>query len=417
MTYDIIIIGGGAAGLAAAQAAYDPNLAILIIEKERHLGGILNQCIHNGFGLEVFQEELTGPEYADRFIKTLPSEIKFLLHTTVLDIIKETHLHVVVSNQATGRMVLETKALIVTSGCYEKTRGAVELPGERPKGVMSAGSAQRYLNMDGYLVGKKIFIVGSGDIGLIMARRMSLEGAHVLGVAEIMPYSNGLNRNIVQCLHDFDIPLYISHKVVDIKGKDVLESIGIQQVDAHFNVIPGTLKSFAVDTLLLSVGLIPDIALFDSIQPQIDPLTKSMVIDQHYESSIPGLFIAGNALHVHDLVDYVTIESQKAGQAAKDYVQNKRQNKQTIVIKKDTLIRYVVPQTLDYNNLFSDIELLLRVTKPMAKAVFSIVQNKEVILRKPVLHLVPSEMVKLTIKKELLQAHQEIEVRIKEVVA
>lgn len=415
MKYDIVIIGGGAAGLAAAQSAYDPGLSILIIEKEEHLGGILNQCIHTGFGLEVFQEELTGPEYADRFIKTLPKEITFLLHTTVLDIIKKTNIEIVVSNQETGRQILETKALIITSGCYEKTRGAVELPGERPRGVMSAGSAQRYLNMDGYLVGKKIFIVGSGDIGLIMARRMSLEGASVLGVAEIMPYSNGLNRNIVQCLHDFDIPLYVSHKVVDIKGKDVLEKISIQQVDAHFNAIPGTIKSFEVDTLLLSVGLIPDITLFDSIQPLLDPLTKSMVVDQHYESSIPGIFIAGNALHVHDLVDYVTLESQKAGVSAKDYVQNQRKEKQIIAVKKADLIRYVVPQVVDYNYLLSDIELLLRVNKPMAKAIFSVVQNQQVILKKSALYLVPSEMVKLIIKKGLVRPHHEIMVQVQEV--
>lgn len=415
--YDIIIIGAGAAGLAAAASAHDSKLSLLLIEKEPHLGGILNQCIHTGFGLEVFQEELTGPEYAHRFVENLPSQIEILLATTVLDIKKDVYFELKVSNMQSGFQTLQSKAIIITSGCYERTRGAIELPGERPKGVMTAGSAQRYLNIDGFLVGKKIFIVGSGDIGLIMARRMTLEGAQVLGVAEIMPYSNGLNRNIVQCLHDFDIPLFLSHKVVDVQGKDSLQQISIQEVDNQYNGIPGTLKAFDVDALLLSVGLIPDIALFDSIHPVIDRVTRSMVVDQHYESSIPGLFIAGNALHVHDLVDYVTLESQKAGLFARHFVEGHFQEKRCVPLQKTGLVRYLVPQIIDTANINGDVEVLLRVVKPLPQAILRITTPSNNLQTKRLMHLMPAEMMKVVLKQEWLGTEEPITIDIEEVIA
>jgi len=266
MTKDIVIVGGGSAGLAAALGASRSNLDILVIEREKELGGILNQCIHNGFGLHIFKEELTGPEYAAKYIDSfLAKKISFLLHTTVIEIEKTDIFKITVSSLAKGLTVIYAKSLILSSGCYERTRGSILLPGERPKGIVLAGSAQRYLDIDGYLVGKRVFILGSGDIGLIMARRMVLQGAQVLGVAEIMPYSNGLTRNIVQCLNDFDIPLFLSHTVTNIIGKDNLEKIVIQKVDKDLKPIINTEKPFSVDTLLLSIGLIPDVSLVDSL--------------------------------------------------------------------------------------------------------------------------------------------------------
>jgi len=350
---DVCIIGGGAAGLSAALEAYDPKLNILIIEREKQFGGILNQCIHNGFGLHVFNEELTGPEYATRLLdEVLQKDIAYLLDTTVTDIKKETNFTVFATNITNGPIEIISKTVILTTGCYERTRGHISIPGDRPKGIMTAGSAQRYLNIDGYLVGQDVFILGSGDIGLIMARRMTLEGANVLGVAELMPHSNGLTRNVVQCLHDFDIPLYLSHTVVDVKGKERLEEITIQAVDQHRNLVPGTKKVFKVDTLLLSVGLIPDVKLFDSLTVDVDPITKSAIVSQNLESSVSGLFISGNSLHVHDLVDDVTIESKKAGHYAKNYVLNHKETKsQNQFVKIDQHIQHIIPQLIDFNDI------------------------------------------------------------------
>ena len=397
MKTDLAIIGGGAAGLAAALSAHDPNINILVIEREKTLGGILNQCIHNGFGLQVFKEELTGPEYASRFVKSfLEKKIEFLLDTTIIDIVKKDHFTLSASSFEKGIFNVEAKAVIISSGCYERTRGAVQIPGERPKGIMPAGSAQRYLNMDGYLVGKKVFILGSGDIGLIMARRMTLEGAKVLGVAELMPYSNGLTRNIVQCLHDFDIPLYLSHTVTNIKGRDILEQITIQEVDSKYQPIPGTEKTFDVDTLLLSIGLIPDVSLFDSLSMKKSPVTKSAIVDQHYEASVSGLFVCGNALHVHDLVDCVTKESEKAGTFAKEYVLNhfkNEKNLQEVIVGEN--VRYVVPQLIDFNNLDKPIEFAFRVTKKMEQGIFRVMQNNQVIKTKKAKYIAPAEMEKM----------------------
>jgi len=391
---DIVIIGGGAAGMAAALSAYDEHTNILIIEREAILGGILNQCIHNGFGLHMFKEELTGPEYASRFIEELKKHpIDVMLSTTVLDIRKDDVFHLTMTSEVHGYVQVDAKAVIISSGCYERTRGAIMLPGERPKGIMPAGSAQRYLNMEGYLVGKRIFILGSGDIGLIMARRMTLEGAKVLGVAEIMPYSNGLTRNVVQCLHDFDIPLYLSHTVTDIVGHDILEKITIQQVDSNFNAIAGTEKTFEVDTLLLSIGLIPDIALFDGISMKKSPITKSAVVDQTLMTDIDGLFVCGNALHVHDLVDWVSEEGKKAGYYAKSFV---HKTEKTTPFYQEVLrskwIRYTVPHHIDYHQSEKDITLSFRVTQKMEKGIFKVMQNDQMIVSKKASHIVPAEM-------------------------
>lgn len=404
MTKDIVIVGGGSAGLAAALGASRSNLDILVIEREKELGGILNQCIHNGFGLHIFKEELTGPEYAAKYIDSfLAKKISFLLHTTVIEIEKTDIFKITVSSLAKGLTVIYAKSLILSSGCYERTRGSILLPGERPKGIVLAGSAQRYLDIDGYLVGKRVFILGSGDIGLIMARRMVLQGAQVLGVAEIMPYSNGLTRNIVQCLNDFDIPLFLSHTVTNIIGKDNLEKIVIQKVDKDLKPIINTEKTFSVDTLLLSIGLIPDVSLVDSLGLDFSQTTKSVIVDQNYETNVSGLFVCGNALHVHDLVDYVTIESEKAGFSASAYVLGERKaNRNPHKIITSDLVKYVVPQLIDFSNLENDVELSFRVTKKIRKSVFQIVQNNKIIQTQKANYSAPAEMEKMTLKIENL---------------
>lgn len=402
ITKDLVIIGAGAAGLAAALSAKDQKLDILVIERNQELGGILNQCIHNGFGLHMFKEELTGPEYAHRFIERLHEEnIDIMFSTTVIDIKKENNFILTLSSEHHGYQQMYARSIIIASGCYERTRGAIQIPGTRPKGIMPAGSAQRYLNIDGYLVGQKVFILGSGDIGLIMARRMTLEGAQVLGVAEIMPYSNGLTRNIVQCLDDFDIPLYLSHTVTEIRGKDSLEGITIMHVDEQLKPILGTEKHFEVDTLLLSIGLIPDISLFDSLTMEKSPLTKSALVDQRLMTSVEGLFICGNALHVHDLVDWVSKEGENAGRYAKEYLLNNTQQQkiyQNIHIGDN--IRYCVPQKLNMHHITEPITLSFRVTKKMVSGIFKVIQDDHIIATKKAKYIAPAEMEMMTIKPE-----------------
>lgn len=410
MKVDILIIGGGASGVSAAIKAHHQDLKILIVEREDLLGGILNQCIHNGFGVHLFKEELTGPEYARKLEKFLTEDVLIYKNTSVVKIEKEKGIFTVsLSSEDRGLEVINAKAVIMSSGAYERTRGQIRLPGKRLKGIMTAGSAQRYLNIDGYLVGKRVFILGSGDIGLIMARRMTLEGAKVLGVAELMPYSNGLNRNIAQCLEDFDIPLYLSHTVSQTYGETSLEGLDISEVDSNYQVIKGSEKHFEVDTLLLSVGLIPEITIANNLGLKIDPLTRSASVNQNYLSSIDGLFFAGNALHIHDLVDYVSKESELAGERARMYVLNnftKARNEKEIL--RNELIRYTVPQVVDFDNLTHNFDISFRSKIKATLAVFRLKQDGVVIKEKRARHVVPAEMEKFTVELEDLISTNEL---------
>ena len=348
--FELIVIGGGPAGLAAACRAWEDGLRrILVVERDKELGGILNQCIHNGFGLHRFQEELTGPEYAGRFLEMLRATgVQVQLDTMALQLVPgqagAPHTVHCVSAQH-GYQVLETAAVVLAMGCRERTRGAIAIPGERPSGIFTAGTAQRYLNMEGYMVGRRVVILGSGDIGLIMARRMSLEGAKVLACVELMPYSSGLTRNIVQCLQDYGIPLYLSHTVTGIRGHDRLEQVTVSRVDEQRMPIPGTEMVFECDTLLLSVGLIPENELTRQAGICMDTRTGGAVVYENMETSVPGIFACGNVVHVHDLVDYVSAESERAGAAAASYVQAARRADSAVLeVKNGTGVSYTVPQ-------------------------------------------------------------------------
>lgn len=362
MKYDLVIIGGGPAGLSAAHAAWEDGCrSICIVERDRELGGILNQCIHNGFGLHYFKEELTGPEYAGRFINMLGnSGVDVRLDAMVLEITDEKNVHIVSS--AGGYEILEANAVILAMGCRERTRGAIAIPGTRPAGVFTAGTAQRYLNIEGYMVGKRVVILGSGDIGLIMARRMTLEGAKVLACVEVMPYSGGLTRNIVQCLDDFGIPLYLSHTITDIQGKDRVERVTVAEVGADRRPIPGTEMTFDCDTVLLSVGLIPENELSRSAGIQIDPRTNGPVVYENMETSIPGIFACGNVLHVHDLVDFVTAEAARAGRAAAALCAGKTAPSASVLeIRNGNLVGYTVPQHIHMTPELTGAEIFFRV--------------------------------------------------------
>ena len=362
MKYELVIIGGGPAGLSAANAAWEAGCrSICIVERDRELGGILNQCIHNGFGLHYFKEELTGPEYAGRFIDMVgQTGVDVRLDAMVLDITPDKHVHIVSSEG--GYEDLEATAVILAMGCRERTRGAIAIPGTRPAGVFTAGAAQRYLNIEGYMVGRRVVILGSGDIGLIMARRMTLEGAKVLACIEVMPYSGGLTRNIVQCLNDFDIPLYLSHTVSDIQGRDRVERVVVSEVGPDRRPIPGTEMTFDCDTVLLSVGLIPENELSRGADIQMDPRTNGPVVYENMETSIPGVFACGNVLHVHDLVDFVTAEAARAGRAAAAYCAGKQTAEgRTLDIRNGNLVGYTVPQHVRMDTDFTGADVFFRV--------------------------------------------------------
>ena len=413
--YQAAVIGGGSAGLAAAVRLKQLGIEdVIVLEKDAEAGGILNQCIHNGFGLQTFHEQLSGPAYAERFedqAEDLNVEIR--LNTMVVHLYPDRRIEYV--NPQEGYVTISADAVILAVGCYERSRGAVEIPGERPSGIYTAGQAQRYLNMDGYLVGKKVFILGSGDIGLIMARRMTLEGAKVYGVAELMPYSNGLPRNMKQCLEDFGIPLYLSHTVTHIYGHDRLEKIELSEVGPDRKPIKGTEQYFDVDTLLLSVGLIPENHLGDEAGIVMDPRTRGPVVDENYMTSIPGVFACGNGLHVHDLVDFVTHQAAKAAEGAVRYLKQETSSENGIAAVPGENVGYVVPGLLHPDQLPPIIEFYFRVRKPMNSGTITVRSGDQVIRQVHKEKLVPSEMEQLILAgKQLSGLSDDLTIEVKE---
>lgn len=407
---DLIVIGGGSAGMAAAIEAKRSGVDdILILEKDDRLGGILNQCIHNGFGLTEFKEELTGPEYLQRFVDQVEElKIDYRLNSLVLDITKEKV--VTYSNAEEGVVTIKAKAIVFATGCYERGAGAIQLPGDRCSGIITAGTAQKYLNIHGYLAGKRIVILGSGDIGLIMARRMTLEGAKVLCVSELMPYSNGLNRNIAQCLNDYNIPLYLSRSVSKVVGKGRLEKVILSAVDEHMKFIPGTEMEFECDTLLLSIGLIPYVSLLEKLKVEMGS-TRGAKVNDCFETSLEGVFACGNCLHVHDVVDFVTDEGRDAGRGAAKYIKGLENRNASISVKPGNGIGYVIPQTINDKNAES-ITFKFRVRRPIQNVFVKIMDGEEVISKvmKPV--LIPSEMVMIKLNKDQLAKIKSNEIEI-----
>jgi len=430
--YELIVIGGGPAGLAAAYSAWQAGLRdILIIERDKELGGILNQCIHNGFGLHYFKEELTGPEYAERFIYLLAgTQIEVLLDTMVLEITPTLQVHAM--GKTSGYVILSAKSIVLAMGCRERTRGAIGIAGTRPAGIFTAGTAQRYCNMEGYMVGKRAVILGSGDIGLIMARRMTLEGAKVLACVEIMPYSGGLTRNIVQCLHDYDIPLYLSHTISEIRGKKRVEQVVISKVDENRRPIPGTEMIIECDTILLSVGLIPENELSRAAGIDLDSRTGGAFVNENMETSIPGVFACGNVLHVHDLVDFVSVEAERAGASAAAYVRQGEisSSEKLLRILNGNGVSYTVPQAYSVRTAKAlpvrDSKLVLNFaptsrtqvisgTEPSTRIFFRVnrifheskiivkCSEKQIASYKRA-HMAPGEMESITIPKKLLDS-------------
>ena len=405
---DVLIVGGGPAGLAAAVELYRKNIRnILIVERENHLGGILKQCIHDGFGLTRFGETLSGPEYAKRFIDQVEElQIPYLTDAAVTGISGDKVVTVVSRN---GLEKYQAKAVILTMGCRERTRGALGIPGERPAGVFTAGVAQSYIHLHNTMVGKEVVILGSGDIGMIMARRMTLEGAHVKAVFEIMPYPSGLPRNIEQCLNDYGIPLYLSHTVTDIHGKTRLEGITVSKVDENLKPVPGTEQEIACDTLILSVGLIPENELSIDAGVELDPRTRGAVVDENFQTSVPGIFAAGNVLHVHDLVDFVSMEAESLADSAAAYIENGGFASCGLLVKAGEGIGHTIPQKISGTK---DITLSMRPSRQFKDAAVAVSQNGTVIARKKMKKAIPAEMIELPIKKEMLSDKGDLEVSI-----
>ena len=408
--HDVVIIGGGPAGLAAAVELKKRGVDdILIIEREKQLGGILRQCIHDGFGLTRFGVTLSGPEYSQRFIDEVNAlQIPYITNATVIDLSGD---KVVTAATQEGLLQVQAKAVILTMGCRERTRGALAIPGTRPSGVYNAGVAQSYMNLFNTMVGKEVIIMGSGDIGLIMARRMTLEGAKVKAVFEVLPYPSGLPRNIEQCLNDYGIPLYLSHSVVRIKGEKRIEGVTVMQVDEKMRPIPGTEKDFSCDTLVLSVGLIPENELSLAAGVQLDNRTKGAFVDEHFQTNVPGIFAAGNVLHVHDLVDFVSQEAEILAGGVASYLANNGLPQCPISVVPDPIIGHVIPQSISGKE---DFQLSLRVRRPFGKCRIVVKQGDTVLKTVKLPKAIPAEMIQFIVPAEQIQENQNIEVLVNE---
>ncbi len=411
LSYDIVIVGGGPAGLAAAASAREQGIeSVLILERDHTLGGILNQCIHNGFGLHTFKEELTGPEYAARFIERVKElDIEYKLNTMVMDI--SSGKCITAMNREEGLFQIQAKAVILAMGCRERPRGALNIPGYRPAGIFSAGTAQRLVNMEGYLPGREVVILGSGDIGLIMARRMTLEGAKVKLVAELMPYSGGLKRNIVQCLDDFGIPLKLSHTVIDIDGKERVKGVTVAQVDEHRKPIPGTEEYISCDTLLLSVGLIPENELSRGMGVDMEPVTSGPVVNESLETNVEGVFACGNVLHVHDLVDYVSEEAAAAGKNAACYIREgaKRMDKAGCVeLAAEDGVRYTVPKYIHTDRMEEKLTVRFRVGDVYKGCYICTYFDDTCVKRQKRPVMAPGEMEEIKLQKQKLEEYPDL---------
>lgn len=405
---EAVIIGGGPAGLAAAVRLWEKGIRdILILEKEHQLGGILRQCIHDGFGLTRFGETLSGPEYAQRFIDEVEEKkIPYITDITVIDISRD---KVITAASKDGLLEIQAKAVILTMGCRERTRGAISIPGQRPAGVYTAGVAQSYINLQNKMVGREVVILGSGDIGMIMARRMTLEGAHVQAVFEVQPYASGLPRNIEQCLNDYGIPLYLSHTITEIKGKERLEGVVVSQVDGHMQPVPGTEKEYHCDTLILSVGLIPENELSLAAGVVLDGRSKGAVVDENHQTTVPGIFAAGNVLQVHDLVDFVSMEAESLADSVSNYLENGELPECSIDVVTDGNVTHTIPQKISGE---ADFKLSMRVRKPVKSCTIRLSQNGKTVLEKKMKKAIPAEMIQLPVKAEKLEKNGNLEVSV-----